>query len=97
MNAITSFLAVSFLIGTPVLAFSQSTQALTRAQVRAQLMDVEKAGYQPGATDAYAYPHNILAAEARVAGQKAPQTAGYGPVESGSSESSNSVIGGSNQ
>lgn len=41
-----------------------SAQDLTRAQVRADLARVERAGYTPTASE-YNYPANIQAAEAR--------------------------------
>lgn len=56
-------------------AFAQSSQPLTRAQVRAELVQLEKAGYQPGLSSPY-YPEDIQAAQARVQG--AADTSGYG-------------------
>ena len=41
---------------------------VTRAQVRAQLVQIETAGYNPAA-DHTQYPKNLQAAEARVAAQ----------------------------
>jgi hypothetical protein len=77
----TSALAVS------VAAFAQSdTQApLTRAQVQAELQQLEQAGYNPSTGEDVNYPRDIQAAEARV---MAPGGAtGYGGVQSGSSQS----------
>lgn len=55
--------------------FAQSTSApLTRAQVRADLIRLEQAGYHPSPNDVY-YPADIQAAEARVAAQDAEQQA----------------------
>jgi hypothetical protein len=56
---------------------------LTRAEVRAQLVEVEKAGYNPN--DWLHYPENIQAAEARVAAEKG-DTSGYGASANGSSQ-----------
>ncbi|AJK48874.1 MULTISPECIES: DUF4148 domain-containing protein [Burkholderia] len=56
-------------------AFAQTNQPVTRAQVRAELVQLEKAGYHPGVASPY-YPDDIQAAEARVAGR---DTSGYGP------------------
>jgi len=77
----TSALAVS------LAAFAQSdTQApVTRAQVRAELQQLEQAGYNPSAGDDNNYPQNIQAAEARMAGPN--DSTGYGGVMSGSSAS----------
>ncbi|MFM0632824.1 DUF4148 domain-containing protein [Paraburkholderia xenovorans] len=56
-----------------------------RAQVRAELVQLEKAGYQVGDGDHTTYPAGIQAAEARVAAQNGAAS-GYGGVTSGSSE-----------
>ncbi|WP_233852461.1 DUF4148 domain-containing protein [Paraburkholderia sp. HD33-4] len=79
-------LIVAALVAVPVVSFAQSQpqQALTRAEVRAELVQLEKAGYNP-ASDNTQYPQNIEAAEARIsAGHDA---AGYGGVANGSSAS----------
>ncbi len=56
--------------------FAQSASApLTRAQVRADLIRLEQAGYNPSASDDATYPTDIQAAEAKVAAQDAPQQA----------------------
>jgi hypothetical protein len=79
-------LVVAALVAAPVVSFAQSQpqQGLTRAEVRAELVQLEKAGYNP-ASDNTQYPQNILAAQARVsAGHDA---ASYGGVASGDSAS----------
>jgi hypothetical protein len=58
---------------------------LTRAQVRAELVALEKAGYDRRGDHAY-YPTNIQAAEARVAAQS-EVTGSYGGVAGGVSAS----------
>ncbi|MEM5312412.1 DUF4148 domain-containing protein [Paraburkholderia sp. JHI869] len=77
----TSALAVSFA------TFAQSdTQApVTRAQVRAELEQLEQAGYSPSRGEDVNYPQDIQAAEARVAAHSG--STGYGGVSSGSSAS----------
>ncbi|MEW9586678.1 DUF4148 domain-containing protein [Paraburkholderia sp. DGU8] len=56
--------------------FAQSASAhLTRAQVRADLIRLEQAGYNPPANDDATYPTDIQAAEAKVAAQDAEQQA----------------------
>jgi len=58
------------LVALPALAFAQSTPGpVTRAEVRADLIRVEKAGYNPFGNDAN-YPVDIQAAEAKVAAQQ---------------------------
>ncbi|OJA61094.1 DUF4148 domain-containing protein [Burkholderia ubonensis] len=52
--------------------FAQSASApLTRAQVRADLIRLERAGYNPSASDDANYPADIQAAEAKAAAQDA--------------------------
>jgi hypothetical protein len=68
-------LAVSALL-SPALSFAQATHApLTRAQVYADLVRVEQAGYSPSASDDSNYPADIQAAEARIAAQDATRVA----------------------
>ena len=52
------------------ISISAQAQEKTRAQVRADLIRVEQAGYNPGNYDPY-YPEDIQAAEAKVAAQDA--------------------------
>jgi hypothetical protein len=58
-------LIVAAAVALPVLSFAQSNQPVTRAEVRAQLVELENAGYNP-AGDQTQYPQNIQAAQARV-------------------------------
>lgn len=47
-------------------AMAQTVAPLTRAQVRAELVALEKVGYQPGRPNDNQYPADIQAAEARL-------------------------------
>jgi len=72
-------------LAAPVVAFAQESNApLTRAQVRAQVVQIEKAGYQPAGGASPYYPADIQAAEARVPAAKAASSS-TGGVGSGSS------------
>ncbi|SAL68839.1 membrane protein [Caballeronia udeis] len=75
-------------LAIPVVSFAQQSNApVTRAQVRAELIQIEQAGYNPGGHDPN-YPRDIQAAQARVvAAQAQAQTGSYGPAVSGSSQS----------
>jgi hypothetical protein len=100
MNSHIKAVALAVVLAAPVASFAQSNQPLTRAQVREELIQVEKAGYNPATANDYDYPANIQAAEARVAAQNGnAQTAdaahnsvtqgdssGYGPNANGSSQ-----------
>jgi len=86
MKSLISAVVVATVLAAPVVAFAQSSQPVTRAQVRAELAQLEKAGYNPAA-DRTDYPVNIQAAEARVNAQNgAGNTSGYGPASAGSSQ-----------
>jgi len=89
MNLIKS-LIVSAVVAVPVVSFAQSTQPVTRAQVRAELVQLEKAGYNP-VGDYTNYPQNIQAAEARVNAQNQQAASAYGPSTNGSSASGSSA------
>jgi hypothetical protein len=68
-----------------VSSFAQSNAPVTRAEVKAQLVQLEKAGYQPGRNDPY-YPADIQAAEARVSAQNGASNS-FGGVSDGTSAS----------
>jgi len=79
---------IAGLIAAPVASFAQSSQPVSRAQVHAELAQVEKAGYDP--RDYVHYPENLQAAEAKVAAQNATVQAavsGYGGAADGASRS----------
>ncbi|MGF6572341.1 uncharacterized protein (DUF1501 family) [Paraburkholderia sp. GAS333] len=88
MKSLIKAVALAVVVMAPVVSFAQSEQPLTRAQVTAQLKQLEDVGYKPAvATDAV-YPADIQAAEARVAAKNAAQadTTGYGTTATGSSQ-----------
>ncbi|SOE94730.1 protein of unknown function [Burkholderia sp. D7] len=77
----------------PVLSFAQSNAPVTRAEVRADLVRLEQAGYNPARNDIN-YPADIQAAEAKVAaqnGQQQPTQAYGGVAENGTSSSGASM------
>ncbi|RFU46629.1 DUF4148 domain-containing protein [Paraburkholderia sp. DHOC27] len=90
MKSLIKAVAIAVVLAAPVASFAQSNQPLTRAEVRAQLVQLEKAGYNPS-NDNTTYPADIQAAEARVAAQNAA-TSGEGGVASGSSQSGAAAI-----
>ncbi|MEI6002561.1 DUF4148 domain-containing protein [Paraburkholderia bengalensis] len=77
--------AAALALSLPVAAFSQTDSTVTRAQVRAELQQLEQAGYDPSRGEDPTYPVDIQAAEARVWSEKG--TTGYGGVTSGTSGS----------
>ncbi|MGQ7935285.1 DUF4148 domain-containing protein [Paraburkholderia sp. D1E] len=74
-------------IAAPVASFAQSNRPISRAQVNADLVQIESAGYNP--RDWIHYPENIQAAEARIAAQNdivQASPTGYGAGIVGSSQ-----------
>jgi cytochrome c556 len=92
MKSLIQAVVVAAVLAAPFAAFAQSSQPVTRAQVRAELVQLEKAGYNPArGSDPY-YAADIQAAEARVAAQNGA-TSGVGGVVSGTSESGAAAVG----
>jgi hypothetical protein len=56
-------------LASPAVSFAQSATPLTRAEVRADMIRVEQAGYNPSVGDDVNYPADIQAAEAKIATQ----------------------------
>ncbi|NPT42299.1 DUF4148 domain-containing protein [Paraburkholderia sp. 1N] len=98
MNTRYLALAVAAAIAFPVAGYAQeSGSTVTRAQVRAELVQLESVGYRPGRANDPHYPADIQAAEAAVASQKGAESnvaSGMGGVHSGSSASGNRVTAG---
>jgi hypothetical protein len=82
MKSLIQAVVVAATLAAPVAVFAQSNQPLTRAQVREELVQIEKAGYNPARSNPYEYPANVQAAEARVAAQNSA----VGGVVGGSSQ-----------
>jgi hypothetical protein len=91
MNKLIAIAAAAIAFAAPVASFAQANQAnqpLTRAEVRAQLIQLEKAGYNPARINDTNYPQEIQAAQARVDAEN-----GYGGVQESTVQSgSRSVI-----
>jgi hypothetical protein len=90
MKSILSAIAGIGILIAPLVCFAQPTQALTRAEVHAQLIQLENAGYNPAKRDDASYPADIQKAEARVAaGEMANNysTSGMGTVTGSTAES----------
>lgn len=80
MKALLNVVLVSCALAAPALSFAQSVdQPVTRAQVRADLVQFEMAGYRPVASDAQ-YPADIQAAEAKVLAGRTGTYASVGGV-----------------
>jgi Domain of unknown function (DUF4148) len=86
MKSLIYAMFATSVFAAPIASFAQSDSPVTRAQVRAELKQLEQAGYMPASGEEPNYPVNIQAAEARVAAQNSAAS-GYGGVVSGSSAS----------
>ncbi len=91
MKSLIPAVAVAVALVVPVASFAQSNGPVTRAQVREELIQLEKAGYHVGDGDQAHYPDAIQAAEAKVAAQNGA-TSGYGGVVSGSSDAARPAV-----
>lgn len=91
MKSLIQAVAVAVALVVPVASFAQSNVSsngpVTRAQVRAELVQLEKAGYSPARGNDPHYPDDLLAAEAKVAAQNNA----VGGVADGSSASGAAV------
>ncbi|WNC95101.1 DUF4148 domain-containing protein [Paraburkholderia sp. FT54] len=89
MKSLVSAVALASALAAPAVSFAQQSNGpVTRAQVRDELVQLEKAGWRPamGMGNNPNYPAGIQAAEARVAAQNGVASS-YGGAVSGSSAS----------
>ncbi|MFP3563526.1 DUF4148 domain-containing protein [Paraburkholderia sp. SIMBA_030] len=97
MKSLIKAVAIAVVLAAPVASFAQSSQQpVTRAQVRNELIQLERAGYNPALSNDTNYPADIQAAERRVQAQNpavaqtqepVADTSGYGAPMSGSTQS----------
>ncbi len=71
MKKLATLAIALYAITVPALSFAQSQAPLTRAQVVAELAQLEQAGYNPSTGDNANYPADIEAAEAKLAATQA--------------------------
>lgn len=90
MKSLIQAAVVAAALAAPVAVFAQANQPVTRAQVRAELIQLEKAGYNPAHGEDPYYPADLQAAEAKVAAQNA--ATGFGGVAAGSSDAGRRAI-----
>jgi hypothetical protein len=84
MKSLIQAVAVAAVLAVPAVSFAQQQAPLTRAQVRAELVELQKVGYHVGDGDNTRYPEAIEAAEARVAALNG--NTGYGGAAGGTSQ-----------
>jgi len=89
MKVIFAGIATIAFLSIPLCASAQPVTPVTRAQVKAEIVQLEKAGYNPAAKDNARYPGDIQAAESRVAAQASADGntgAGYGGSSAGTAD-----------
>jgi opacity protein-like surface antigen len=93
MKAIKSLAAAALvaLVAAPALSFAQTSQGVTRAQVRAELTQLRQAGYDPS-SDQTQYPQNIQAALARIHAGDAVAQSAYGAGMNGTSDAGKAML-----
>ena len=84
LKSVIPAFALASALAMPAISFAQSSAPVTRAQVHAELVQLEKVGYHVSGGHT-TYPVEIQAAEAKVAAQNGAAS-GYGGVASRSSE-----------
>ena len=94
IKSLVSAVALASALAVPAVSFAQQSNGpVTRAQVRAELVQLERAGWSPSMDmgNNPHYPDGIQAAEAKVAAQNSAAS-GYGGVVSGSSEAGRPAV-----
>ncbi|NTX24631.1 DUF4148 domain-containing protein [Burkholderia cepacia] len=89
MKSLIATFAAAAVLAVPAVSFAQQNAPVTRAQVKADLVAVQQAGYKLG-SDRTNYPESIQAAEARLNPQQnvaAADTTGYGAQPAAAQES----------
>jgi hypothetical protein len=85
----TALLAALFAIGAPLASQAQTAnEPVTRADVQADLVRVEQAGYDPHKVTAH-YPADVQAVESKLNPQDGNVSSGYGPDTIGTAASGN--------
>ncbi|WP_367189365.1 DUF4148 domain-containing protein [Burkholderia sp. Ed8] len=100
MKSLIQAVVVAAALVAPVVSFAQSGSTITRAQVRAELVQLQQAGYNSARGEDPHYPEAIQAATARVAEQQralaqaqGADVSGYGAQAQGASASGSRAMG----
>ena len=79
MNSTIRAVIAAVAIAAPFSAFAQSNAPITRTEVKAQLVQLENAGYSPAAKDP-SYPRDVQAATNRVSNSEGGSADGSSAV-----------------
>ncbi|MFD1557528.1 DUF4148 domain-containing protein [Paraburkholderia silviterrae] len=91
MKSLIQSIAIAAALIAPAASFAQTDTTITRAQVRAELIQLESNGYHVGDGDQTRYPAPIQAAESRIAAKNG-NTGGYGGTATGALDSGRPTI-----
>jgi hypothetical protein len=91
MKSLIKAVVVVASIAASATVFAQSNTRITREQVRAELVQLEQAGYRVGDGDQTHYPEAVQAAQARIAARNSSASA-YGGSVAGSSQSGRPAV-----
>jgi hypothetical protein len=69
-------------IVVPIASLAQSDGSMTRAQVQAEIVQLEQAGFNPANANTVDFPANMQATDTNAGGQGS----GYGPAINGSTQ-----------
>ncbi|CAE6843976.1 DUF4148 domain-containing protein [Paraburkholderia domus] len=67
MKSLIQAVVIGAALSAPMVSFAQSSAPLTRAQVKAEVVELEKSGYSPAAANDFNYPQIAQTGEERVA------------------------------
>ena len=79
MKSLIQAVVITAALVVPIASFAQPKSPKSRAEVRAELIELEQAGYNPGAANDATYPAEIQAATARLAQKPAALAAAKPP------------------
>ncbi|WP_028218133.1 DUF4148 domain-containing protein [Paraburkholderia oxyphila] len=82
MKTLVHTVCAAAVIAVPIASLAQSDGALTRAQVQAEIAQLQQAGFNPANANTVDFPANMPTAGASAT----DQNSGYGPATNGSSQ-----------
>jgi Domain of unknown function (DUF4148) len=102
MKSLIQVVVIGAALSAPVVSFAQSSEPITRAQVKSEVVALEKSGYPPAAANDFNYPQIAQAGEERMAansgnGVSGEAATGFGGAVEHSNISGSPAAKGSNR
>ena len=91
MNKLIRAIAITAALAAPIASFAQSNSGVTRTEVKDQLIQLERAGYEPSTGSDLHYPNNLQHAERRAGMLNSNGYSSAGGLADGSSRSGAAV------